>query len=248
MDTIIVGRKPVLEALNAGRILSKIILLQGVKGPVIDEIASAAARAHIPVSTMTKQEFRGLTTEETTQGVVALTVQRRTASLEDMLAAAAARGEKGFLLMLDEIEDPQNLGALIRTAECCGVHGVILPKHHSAPVSAAAVKASAGATEHMPITEVTNLVTTIDELKEQGFWIVGLDMDGQKTYHELQYTTPTVVVVGSEGRGIRRLVREHCDFVVRIPVFGKISSLNASVAGAVVMYEVARSRGRLDQH
>ncbi len=242
MNTIIVGRKPVLEALRAGTLLEKVVLLQGVRGSIIDEISETADRLKVPVVFMNRQEFRSLASDVTTQGIVALLAHRKTSTLEDILQRAARSGENGFIVLLDEIEDPQNLGAIVRTAECAGVHGVVVSKHHAAPVNAAAVKASAGATEHMAIAEVTNLVNTITELKEQRYWIVGLDMDGDREYPAVDYTTPIVLVIGNEAKGIRRLVREQCDFVVKIPVFGKIGSLNASVAGALAMYEVARQR------
>ncbi len=242
MNTLIVGRKPVLEALKAGTLLEKIVLLQGVRGTIIDEITALAQRTKVPVTLMNRQEFRSLASDVTTQGIVALVARKSSASLEDLLGRGAERNEAGFLLLLDEIEDPHNLGALVRTAECAGVHGVVVPRHHSAPVNSAAVKASAGATEHMAIAEVTNLVTAIGELKQHGYWIVGLDVDGDRVYTEVDYLVPVALVVGNEGKGIRRLVREHCDFVVQIPVYGKVQSLNASVAGALVMYEVARQR------
>jgi 23S rRNA (guanosine2251-2'-O)-methyltransferase len=242
MNNLIVGRKPVLEALKAGTLIERIVLLQGVRGDVIAEITSLAQHQKVPVGQASRQEFRELASDVTTQGIVAVVARRHTASVDDILARAAGAHENGFVLVLDEIEDPHNLGALIRTAECAGVHGVIVPKHHSAPINAATIKAAAGATEHLPIAEVTNLSTTLDELKQAGYWVVGLDMDGDKGYADVDYRTPVILVVGNEGKGIRRLVREHCDFVATIPLFGKVGSLNASVAGALAMYEVVRQR------
>ncbi len=242
MNNLIVGRKPVLEALKAGTLIERIVLLQGVRGDVISEITSLAERQKVPVGQASRQDFRELASDVTTQGIVAVVARRHSASVEDILARVAADHAKGFILVLDEIEDPHNLGALIRTAECAGVHGVIVPRHHSAPINAATIKAAAGATEHLPVAEVTNLSTTLDELKQAGYWVVGLDMDGDKAYANVDYRTPVIIVVGNEGKGIRRLVREHCDFVASIPLFGKVGSLNASVAGALVMYEVVRQR------
>lgn len=241
---IIAGRKPVLEALKAGTKIEKIVFLAGVQGRVIDEIKAAATQSRVAVTEMPRQGFRELATDATTQGVVAVVPTRQFAGLESLLEIPAKRQEKGFLLILDEIEDPHNLGALVRTAVCAGVHGVILPRHHAATVTSAAVKASAGATEHMAIAEVTNIVHTIEELKREGYWIVGLDMMGDKTYTKVDYTTAIAIVVGNEGKGIRRLVREHCDHVVKIPLLGNMESLNASVAGALVMYESARQRNQ----
>jgi 23S rRNA (guanosine2251-2'-O)-methyltransferase len=175
---------------------------------------------------------------------VAVVQTKKFVGLDDILDIPARRGEKGFLLILDGIEDPQNLGALVRTAECTGVHGIILPKHHAAPVTSTVVKASAGATEHVAMTEVTNITAALEELKKSGYWIVGLDGASDRLFTDVDYTPPVGLVIGNEGKGIRRLVREHCDHLVRIPLFGRIESLNASVAGALAMYEVTRNRRR----
>lgn len=243
MPELITGRKPVIEALRSGAAIERIVLLPGVHGKPIEEIKALAARRRIAVVEAERHHFRELAHDQMTQGVVAVLQRRHTyASLETILERAATSGEKPFVLILDEIEDPQNLGALIRSAECAGVHGVIVPKHHSAPVNATVVKASAGATAHMPVAEVTNIVNTIEELKKKDFWITGLDGAAEKLYNTADYRTAIAIVVGNEGRGLRRLVKEHCDFLVRIPLYGKIQSLNASVAGALVMFEVARQR------
>ncbi|RPH35177.1 23S rRNA (guanosine(2251)-2'-O)-methyltransferase RlmB, partial [bacterium] len=216
---MIAGRKPVLEALKAGTRIEKILMLQGVHGEIIEEIRTAARRAHVSVVDARREEFHALADETTSQGIIAFTVSKKQLlSLEQMLSRVRGQAEKGFLLLLDEIEDPQNLGALIRTAECAGVHGVIVPKHHSAPVGPAAVKASAGATEHMAIAEVTNVLNALEELKKEGFWIVGLEGSGTTLYTAADYSSPIVLIVGNEGKGIRRLVKEHCDFLVSIPV------------------------------
>jgi 23S rRNA (guanosine2251-2'-O)-methyltransferase len=242
MHSIIAGRKPVMEALKSGTKVEKVVFLIGVQGSVIRELRELAERRHVPVVQASKQEFRELAIDQTTQGVVAIVPVKQFVPLERLLALPEEREEKGFLLVLDGIEDPHNLGALVRTAECAGVHGVILPKHHSAPVTTTVVKASAGATEHMAIAEVTNIVATLEELKTKGYWVIGLDSAGEKLYSELDYSTPVALVVGNEGNGIRRLVRETCDHLVRIPMSGKIGSLNASVAGGLAMYEVLRKR------
>jgi len=241
---IIAGRKPVIEALKARTSIEKIVLLGGVHGGIIEEIRKLAEKSNIEVSEADRFEFRELASHATTQGVIALVASKKYQDIEELLEVPASRNEKGFLLLLDEIEDPQNLGALIRTAECAGVHGVILPKHNAAPVTSTVVKTSAGATEHMAVAEVTNMVNTIQRLKEDGYWIVGLDAEGGKLFSGVDYSTPVAIVVGSEGRGLRRLVKESCDHLVRIPLRGKIESLNASVAGALVMYEVVRQRTR----
>lgn len=243
MPEIIVGRKPIIEALKAGTAIEKITLLSGIQGKPIEEIRLLAKQYKVPINEFNRQQFRELAKDQMTQGVVAtLHPRHKYVSTETILDIAKKRNEKPFVMMLDEIEDPHNLGALIRTAECAGVHGVVVPKHHSAPVNATVAKTSAGATEHVAIAEVTNVVHTIEELKKQSFWIVGLDGAGEKLYTEVDYTSPLAIIIGNEGKGIRRLVKDHCDFLVRIPVFGKIDSLNASVAGALVMFEVVRQR------
>ena len=242
MGSIIAGRRPVMEALRAGTRIEKIVLLQGVQGSVIDDLRALAEKTGVQVTTASKQSFRQLATDATTQGVVAIIQSKAFDDFERLLAVPSERNEKGFMLILDEIEDPQNLGALVRTAECAGVHGVVIPKHHAATVTTTVVKTSAGATEHVPMAEVTNIVATLEKLKEAGYWIIGLDAGAECLFTDPDYTTPTALVVGNEGRGIRRLVREHCDERVRIPLYGKIGSLNASVAGAIAMYEVARQR------
>jgi len=242
LEQMIVGRKPILEALKAGTQVDKIILLSGVHGKEIDTIRELARKNNVVVDEADNQQFRKLSGDATTQGIVALVQKHAYASLDSILNIAGERNQKGFVLILDEVEDPQNLGALIRTAECAGVHGVIIPKHHSASITTTVTKTSAGATAHIAVAEVTNLVNTIGRLKEMGYWIVGLDGKADKLYTEADYKSPVALVVGNEGRGIRRLVREHCDFLVKIPLFGKIESLNASVAAGLVMFEVAKQR------
>lgn len=247
MGQMLIGRKPIIEALKSGKPIERIGILQGIRGGVIDEIRRLAEQHSVPLAEIDRQSFRQVAVDATTQGVIAFVPTRPTADLDHVLLSIAERREIGFLLLLDQIEDPQNLGALVRTAECAGVHCVIIPKHHSASITGTVVKASAGATEHIPVTEVTNIVSTIEQLKEQGFWIVGLTGDGEKKYSEPDYSVPVVIVVGNEGKGIRRLVKEHCDHLVKIPLFGQVRSLNASVAGALGMYEVVRQRTNKQQ-
>ncbi len=243
MAELIAGRKPVIEALRSGTAIERIVVLPGVHGKPIEEIKTLATKRRVPVVEADRHHFRELAHDQMTQGVVAVLQTRHTySSIEAILERAASKGEKPFVLILDEIEDPQNLGALIRSAECAGAHGVVVPKHHSAPVNATVIKASAGATAHIPIAEVTNIVNTLEALKKEHFWIAGLDEAGDKTYDAVDYTSPIGIVVGNEGKGIRRLVKEHCDFLVKIPLLGKIQSLNASVAGALVMFEAVRQR------
>lgn len=245
MQNIIAGRKPVMEALRAGTRIEKIVFLQGVQGNVIEELRKFATTKGVKVEQAGRPEFRLLATDATTQGVVAIVgTQKEYTDIDGMLEIAASRNEKCMLLILDEIEDPQNLGALVRTADCAGVHGVVIPRHHAASVTATVVKTSAGATEHVAMAEIINVVNTLRDLKEKGFWVIGLDAGGERSYTDVDYTTPVGIVVGNEGKGIRRLVREHCDHLVNIPMYGRVRSLNASVAGALVMYEAARQRHR----
>lgn len=240
--TVIAGRRPILEALRAGTAIERIIIRIGAGGEPVEEIRSIASERHIRLEEADRDRMRALADGVNDQGVIALVAARPAATLEAVLAIPAERSEKGFVLVLDEIEDPQNLGALIRTAECAGVHGVIIPRHRSAGLTDAVTRASAGATEHMAVAQVTNLVTAIERMKEEGFWAVGLDASAGKSFTAVDYTTPVALVIGSEGKGLRRLVREHCDHLVSIPLRGRVGSLNASVAGALAMYEVVRAR------
>src|SRR5689334_442317 len=239
---IIAGRNPVMEALKAGTIIEKVVMLAGVKGNIMEQIKMMAKRNRVPCVEVGKQKFRELVSDTTAQGVVAIVGTKAYVEVEDILAAARQREEPAFVLILDEIEDPQNLGALIRTAECAGVHGAIIPKHHAASVNQTVAKTSAGASEHLPVAKVTNIAVTMEELKQQGLWTVGADVDADRDYADVDYSMPIALVIGNEGRGIRQLVREKCDFRVKIPVFGKVGSLNASVAGALIMYEIVRKR------
>lgn len=247
MASLISGRQPVLEALKAGEQIEKIFLLRGAHGSVIEAIRNLARKRGIPIVEADKQRMQQLSPQALSQGIVALKQEKGFVEVEELLQRAEERGEPPFLLVLDEIEDPHNLGALIRSAECAGVHGVIIPKHHSSPITATVEKASAGATAYMPIAKVTNIAQTLDELKKSGLWILGTDADGDRPYYEADLDGPLALVVGNEGKGIRKLVKEKCDFLVRIPLYGRVQSLNASVAGAIVMFEVARVRSKKKQ-
>jgi 23S rRNA (guanosine2251-2'-O)-methyltransferase len=239
---IIAGRKPVIEALNAGTPVEKIYILRGLHGEPLDTIRQLARQKNILCTDADKHLIEKLSLDTNTQGVVAVIGTKEYADVDEILAIASSKNEKPFLLLFDEIEDPHNLGALIRTAVCLGAHGGIIPKHNAAPVNATVAKTSAGASAHFPIAKVTNIVAAIEELKEKGVWIVGSDAHAEKRFTEVDYTLPIALVIGNEGKGIRRLVKESCDFLVKIPMAGSFDSLNASVAGALVMYEVFRKR------
>ena len=239
---LIAGRNPVLEALRSPGGLVRVVLLDSVRGGIIEEIRHAAEEAGISVEILAREDFMEIARGAKAQGVLALAQDKPPIDLESLLLQMEGKDAPGFLLIPDQIEDPGNLGALIRTAECAGADGVIVARHHSASLSPGTIRASAGATEHVPVADAGNLVNAMKELKKMGFWIAGLDGKGDRLYTEVDYRGPIAIVVGSEGKGIRRLVREQCDYLVRIPLFGKIESLNASVAGALVMYEVSRQR------
>jgi 23S rRNA (guanosine2251-2'-O)-methyltransferase len=242
---IIAGRKPVIEALNAGTPVEKIYILRGAHGEPLDTIRQLARQKNILCADAEKHLIEKLSRDTNAQGVVAVLGTKEYANVDEILAIAASKNEKPFLLLFDEIEDPHNLGALIRTAVCLGAHGGIIPKHNAAPINATVAKTSAGASSHFPIAKVTNIVAAIEDLKEKGVWIVGSDAHAEKRFTEVDYTLPIALVIGNEGKGIRRLVKEYCDFLVKIPMAGSFDSLNASVAGALVMYEVFRKRTSL---
>jgi 23S rRNA (guanosine2251-2'-O)-methyltransferase len=241
---IIVGRKPVLEALNAGVLIEKIYILRGVHGDPIDAIRQLARKRNIFCAETDRSPFERLSRDTNSQGVVAIAGIKEYADVDELLAISSSKGEKAFLLIFDEIEDPHNVGALIRSAVCLGAHGGIVPKHHASPVNETVAKTSAGASALFPLAKVTNIVATIEDLKKRGVWIIGTDTESPKSFTEVDYTMPIAIVVGNEGRGIRRLVREKCDFVVSIPMTGSFDSLNVSVAGGLMMYEVFRRRKR----
>ncbi len=241
-EQYIPGRQPILEALKSHQPIDQILIQHGTTGVQIQQIKQLAREQHIAVKETDKDRFRKLSGDTAAQGVLAVISDYRYAEIEDMFAAAQKKNEKPFLLVLDEIEDPHNLGALVRTAECAGVHGVIIPMHHAASVNQTVLKTSAGAAAHMPIARVTNIAQTLDELKKENVWIVGTDMQAEKKYYEHDYRGAVAVVIGSEGSGMRRLVKEKCDFLVTIPMHGKIESLNASVAGGLVLFEAAKVR------
>ncbi len=243
---LISGRNPVIEALRAGTTpIEKVFLLAGVKGEGIEKIKTLAKRNGIICTEVGKQKFREFASDTLTQGVVAIVGIKEYVDIVDILSIAQKKNEAPCLLILDEIEDPHNLGALIRTAECAGIHGVVIPKHHAATVNQTVAKTSAGASEHLPVAKVVNIAQTIDELKKEGVWIVGTDDSADKAFTQVDFKVPVAIVIGNEGKGIRQLVREKCDFLVKIPLYGKIGSLNASVAGALVMYEMVKQRKAL---
>lgn len=235
------GRSPVLEAYRSGKEIERLFVLEGCKDGPVMSILREARKAETMVSFVTRQRLDQLSQGAVHQGVLAYTAACSYVSVEEILEKADARGEKPFLILLDEIEDPHNLGAIIRTANAAGAHGVIIPRRRSAGLTDVVAKTSAGAVNYTPVARVTNLARTIEELKKKGIWFVCADMDGQEMYR-LDLKGPIGLVIGNEGKGVSRLVREACDYTASIPLFGEIESLNASVAAGVLAYEIVRQR------
>lgn len=242
---VLIGRNPVLEAMESGREIEKIFIQRGVKGPAL-KVASQARKKGIPVQFVDKAKLDKLAEGGAHQGLVALVSQFNYSTIDDILQRASQRGEDPFIILCDGIEDPHNLGAIIRTAECAGAHGVVIPKRRSASVNATVEKTSAGATSYMLVARVANISNTINRLKEGKVWIACADMGGE-TYYDADLKGGIALVVGSEGFGVGQKVKEACDFVLSIPMKGQINSLNASNAATVLMYEVRRQRSIVEQ-
>lgn len=238
-ENIIVGRNPVTEALRSGREIDK-LMVSSEEGSMKKIIALAKER-RIPVMKVEKSAIDRIAEGKAHQGVAAYVSAYAYAELEDIFRIAEERGEDPFIIILDNLEDPHNLGAIMRTAECAGAHGIIIPKRRACGLTEVVAKASAGAIEYMPCVKVTNIAQAIEELKERGVWVAACDMGGQE-YYKADLKGKLAVVIGSEGFGISRLVKEKCDFVVSMPMVGRITSLNASNAAAVIIYEVRKQR------
>ena len=241
-EEIIAGRNAVFEALSSKRPVNKIFIKMGLQGGSLGKILAAAQGAAVPVEYVQPEKLDRMAPGIRHQGIVALASPIAFISLETVLERAASRNEIPFLLLLDELQDPQNVGALIRSADAAGVHGVLLPRRRSCPLNMVVAKISAGAVNYVPVVQIGNIVQTLRSLKEQGFWVVGADMEGDSLYFETDLDRPLVLVVGAEGKGMGHLVKENCDMLVRIPMQGGVNSLNASAAGAVLLYEVVRQR------
>ena len=241
-ESIIVGRNSVTEALRAGRSITKLYIAAGNDAPPLLRIQELAREKDILIERAPAKILNHLAPGSRHQGVVAFAAPVAYADLTDVLADVEAAGREPFLVLLDGIEDVHNVGAIIRTAECAGVDAVLLPKRRSAPINETVGKTSAGAVEYMPIVQIGNTTQTLKKLQKRGFWVIGADMDGSVDYFHSSLTEPIVLVIGSEGRGISHLVKETCDVLVQIPMFGRVNSLNASVAAALLMYEAVRQR------
>ena len=240
-ENVIVGRNAVRELLSSGRDIEKLYITSSDREGSINQLIGIAAERGIPITECDRTRLDSIACGTRHQGIIAIAAERNYSTLEEILSYAEEKGESPFVVICDGIEDPHNLGAIIRSAECSGVHGVIIPKRRAVGLTATVSKSSAGALEHMRIAKVTNLASTIDELKERGFWIYGADMDGS-TYYKTDMKGASAIVLGSEGSGISRLVKEKCDFIVSIPLYGQINSMNVSCAAAIIFAEVAKQR------
>ncbi|EKN62701.1 rRNA methylase, putative, group 3 [Schinkia azotoformans MEV2011] len=242
----IIGKNPVLEALRAERDINKIWIAEGSNKGQMQQVIGLAKQAGVIVQYVPKQKLDH-TVSGNHQGVAASVAAYQYAEIEDLFNKAAAKNEDPFFLILDEIEDPHNLGSILRTADAAGIHGVIIPKRRAVGLTAAVAKASTGAIEHVPVARVTNLARTMEELKEKGIWIIGTDAKGKQDFRQMDAKMPLAIVIGSEGKGIGRLISEKCDFLIRLPMVGKVTSLNASVAASLLMYEVYRKRNPIGE-
>ena len=241
-DGIIEGRNAVIEALRAGAPIDKVYIAKGETDSALGHIASKARAAGIAVVDCDRRKLDGMSVTHSHQGVIAVAAVREYASVEDILRAARDKGEAPLLVVCDELSDPHNLGAVIRTAYCAGAHGVVIPKRRSAGLTAVVAKTSAGAVSHLPVARVANLTACLKELKEQGVWVYGTAADARQTMYQADLRGPAAIVIGSEGEGMSRLVRETCDVLLSIPMKGELNSLNASASAAILLYEAVRQR------
>ena len=238
---IIEGRNPVIEAIKNNREIDKIMVANSAKEGSIKKIIGMAKEKNLIIQYVDKNKLDEISTSHAHQGVIAQVSEYKYWELEDLIKNVKEKGEDPFFIILDEITDPHNLGTIVRTADAVGAHGVIIPKRRSVHITPVVVKASAGAIEYVPVCKVTNIVNTIKKLKEEGLWIAAADMDGE-VFYEQNLTGALGLVIGSEGFGISRLVKENCDFTVKMPMIGNVTSLNASVAGGILLYEIFKQR------
>ena len=242
-EGMIEGRNAVTEAIRSGRTINKVFLADGDTDRALGRLAAMAKDAGAVVVRIDRRKLNEMSPTGAHQGIIASVAAHEYATIDDLLAAAESRGEAPLLVVCDELSDPHNLGAILRTAECAGAHGVIIPKRRSVGLTAVVGKASAGAIEYMPVARVSNIAATLRELKQRGVWIFGTAAEGATALYEADLTLPAAIVIGNEGVGMSRIVAEQCDFKVSIPMKGRISSLNASAAAAVLLYEAVRQRG-----
>ena len=242
-EGMIEGRNAVTEAIRSGRTINKVFLADGDTDRALGRLAAMAKDAGAVVVRIDRRKLNEMSPTGAHQGIIASVAAHEYATIDDLLAAAESKGEAPLLVVCDELSDPHNLGAILRTAECAGAHGVIIPKRRSVGLTAVVGKASAGAIEYMPVARVSNIAATLRELKKRGVWIFGTAAEGATALYEADLTLPAAIVIGNEGVGMSRIVAEQCDFKVSIPMKGRISSLNASAAAAILLYEAVRQRG-----
>ncbi|MFT8314819.1 MAG: 23S rRNA (guanosine(2251)-2'-O)-methyltransferase RlmB [Clostridium sp.] len=241
-EDLVEGRNAVIEALKSDRTVEQILVAKGDSEGSINVIYALAKEKHIVIKEADRKKLDQMSDTGAHQGVIAIVTPYKYFEIDDILKYAESKGEKPFIIILDEIEDPHNLGSIIRSAEICGVHGVIIPKRRNVGITPIVYKSSAGAVEYMKIAKVTNINSTIDTLKKKGIWIYGADMGGKNYCYENNFLGAIALVIGSEGRGISKLTKEKCDGLVKIPMHGRITSLNASVAAGIIMYEVLKQK------
>ena len=241
-EDIIAGRNAVMEAIKGNRTIEALYITAGQTEGSINAIKKLAKEKKLVIKEVDKKKLDSLSGGAVHQGVVALVTPYKYCEVSEIIEYAKDKGEAPFIVILDELEDPHNLGSIIRTAELCGVHGIIIPKRRNVGITTTVYKASVGAIEHVMVSKVTNINSTIDELKEQGIWVYGADIAGDEYSYEVDFSGPCALIIGSEGRGISKLTLKKCDKLVKIPMVGKINSLNASVAGGIMMYEVLKGR------
>lgn len=237
------GRNAVMEALKSGRSINKLLIAKGAVEGSIRQLVAIAREKGIIIQEAEKMALDRISSTQAHQGVIAFVAVKEYVEIDEILELADDRNEQPFIVILDEITDPHNFGSILRTADAAGAHGVVIPERRSAGLSAAVSKASAGAVEYVPVARVTNISRTIDYLKKRNIWVIGTDSSGGKPYYKYDLKGPCALVIGSEGMGMGKLIREKCDFVVSIPMKGKIGSLNAGVAAGIIMYEISRQRG-----
>ncbi|OEH93170.1 23S rRNA (guanosine(2251)-2'-O)-methyltransferase RlmB [Bacillus solimangrovi] len=242
----IAGKNPVLEALRSGRDINKVWIAEGTQRTTVQQLQKLAKESNTIVQIVPKQKLEQVVGKNH-QGVAASVAAYTYADLDDIIEIAKKKNEDPFILLLDEIEDPHNLGSILRTADSVGVHGVVIPKRRAVGLTNAVAKSSTGAIEYVPVARVTNMARTIDELKDRGFWIAGTDASAKQDFRQMSVDMPLGVVIGSEGRGMSRLIKDKCDFLLSLPMVGQVTSLNASVAAGLLMYEVYRKRHPLGE-
>ena len=242
MDNVVEGRNAIMELLKSDKSVESLLVMKGEINGSLKSIIKIARDRKVVIKEVDRKKLDSMSQTNSHQGVIAITTPFEYCSVEDILKYAKEKGEDPFIIILDELEDPHNFGSIIRTAEVCGVHGIIIPKRRNVGVTPVVYKTSVGAVEHMNIAKVTNINTCIDQLKEQGLWIYGADMHGESYCYEANFKGAVALIIGSEGRGMAKYTKEKCDVLVKIPMVGEINSLNASVAGGIVMYEVLKQK------